>query len=159
VSRTPDRFPGTREEDEGVILEPGAVVPTTNGEIRYVTGSGFRFFEEGGEVGLSGSGITDTQHQALRQLIHFIDNGPANGFASGAYRETTGTTFPSAIIWWTSAAKTHKIVEKTMSYTGAFATSIQWKVYDTDGSTVLGTVTDAISYTGAFETSRTRTIA
>jgi hypothetical protein len=158
VSRTPDRCPGTRE-DEGVVLEPGAVSPTANGEIRYVTGSGFRFFEEGGEVGLSGSGITTSDHEELRQLIHFIDNGPANGFASGAYRENTGTVFPSAIIWWTSAAKTHKIVEKLLTYTGAFATTIQWKVYDTDGSTVLATVTDVVSYTGAFETSRTRTIA
>lgn len=158
MSRTPDRFPGTRE-DEGVVLEPGAVAPTANGEIRYVTGSGFRFFEEGGEVGLSGSGITTSDHEELRQLIHFIDNGPANGFASGAYRENTGTTFPSAIIWWTSAAKTHKIVEKLLTYTGAFATTIQWKMYDTDGSTVLATVTDVISYAGAFETSRTRTIA
>jgi hypothetical protein len=32
-------------------------------------------------------------------------------------------------------------------------------VYDTDGSTVLATVTDAITYGGVFETDRTRTIA
>lgn len=46
MARTPDRFPGERE-DEGVILEPGSVSPTVNGEIRYVTLKGFRFFEEG----------------------------------------------------------------------------------------------------------------
>jgi hypothetical protein len=32
-------------------------------------------------------------------------------------------------------------------------------MYDTDGSTVLVTVTEAITYTGAFEATRTRTIA
>jgi hypothetical protein len=158
VSRTPDRFPGTRE-DEGVVLEPGAVAPTVNGEIRYVTGSGFRFYEEGGEVGLSGSGLTPSQHEVVRQLIHFIDNGPAEGFVSGAYRENTGTVFPTAIIWYTDNTKVDKIVEKLITYTGAFATTIQWKMYDVDGSTVLATVTDTITYSGAFETSRTRTIA
>jgi hypothetical protein len=109
--------------------------------------------------GGEGSGISSAQHQALRQLIHFIDDGPANGFASGAYRVTTGTVFPSAITWWESAALLKKIVEKLITYVGAFPSSIQWKMYDTDGTTVIATVTDAITYSGPFETSRTRTIA
>ena len=52
-----------------------------------------------------------------------------------------------------------KIVEKLTTWSGATITQEQWKVYDTDGSTVLATITDAISYSGLFETSRTRTIA
>jgi hypothetical protein len=99
----------------------------------------------------------DADHAALRQLIHFIDNGPAEGFAS-AYRENTGGAFPSSVIWWTSPAKVSKIVEKNITYTGAFPTSFEWKMYDTDGSTVLAVVTDTITYSGAFESSRTRTI-
>lgn len=158
MGQTPDRFPGERE-DEGVLLEPSAVAPNTNGELRYVTGLGFRFYEEGVEKGLTGSGISEATHKVLRQLIHFIDGGPAEGFVTGAYRETTGTAFPSAIIWWESSAKLKKIVEKTLTYTGAFPTTIVWKVYATDGSTVLATVTDTITYSGAFETSRTRAIA
>lgn len=104
---------------------------------------------------------TSSQHQALRQLIHFIDNGPTNGFASGAYREITPSAnpFPTAVIWWVDSGKTQKIVEKLVTYTGALATQVQWKMYDTDGTTVLATVTDAISYSGVFETNRTRTIA
>lgn len=108
-----------------------------------------------------GSGITESQHRALRQLIHFIDNGPTNGFASGAYRENlpAADPFVTSVTWWTSNAKTHKIVEKLITYTGVLATQVQWKMYDTDGSTVLATVTDAITYSGIFESNRTRTIA
>lgn len=157
--RTADRFPGERE-DEAILLDVGSIAPTTNGELRYVTGVGFRFYEEGVEKGLTGTGISATQHKTLRQLIHFIDNGPAEGFVSGAYRETlpSASPFPTSVIWYTDSGKTDKIVEKLITYTGVNPTTIQWKMYDVDGSTVLATVTDAISYSGVFETSRTRTI-
>lgn len=110
---------------------------------------------------LVSTGISSATHQALRQLIHFVDNGPANGFASLAYRETTpsASIFPTAVIWYDDSTKAKKLVEKLITYTGVVATSIQWKMYDTDGTTVLATVTDAITYSGIFETSRTRTIA
>jgi len=104
-------------------------------------------------------GLTEAGHRTLRQLIHFIEDGPAEGFASGAYRETTGTVFPTAVVWYESSGKTKKIVERLISWTGANPTTDQWKIYDTDGSTVLWVVTDTISYSGVFETSRTRAIA
>lgn len=155
---TPDRFPGERE-DEGLKLDVGSIAPTTNGEVRYVTGSGFRFYEEGVEVGLAGSGVTEAQHKALRQLIHLADGGgPYEGFASGAYREITGTVFPSAIVWYDSSGEgKKKIVEKLMTYSGAFPATITFKAYDAS-ETLLVTVVDTITYSGAFETSRTRTI-
>lgn len=103
-------------------------------------------------------GLTTDAHKVLRQLIHFIDEGPAEGFASGAYKETTPTgPFPTSIIWWASAAKLVKIVELAVTYTGAFPTTMVWKVYDAAG-VLLATVSDAITYSGAFESSRTRTI-
>jgi hypothetical protein len=106
-----------------------------------------------------GGGITTSTHKALRQLIHFIDEGPAEGFATGAYREVTGTwVFPTAIIWWESSEKLKKIVERLITWTGISPTTIVWKIYDTDGSTVLATVTDTITYSGIFETSRSRAI-
>ncbi|UCH26700.1 MAG: hypothetical protein JSV66_03365 [Trueperaceae bacterium] len=106
-------------------------------------------------------GLTEEAHKAIRQLIHFINEGPAEGFASGAYKETlpSAAIFPTSVIWWESSSKLKKIVEKTITWTGVNATTIEWKMYDTDGSTVLVTVTDAISYSGIFETTRTRTIA
>ena len=109
-----------------------------------------------------GSGVTPTQHAALRQLIHLADGGgPFETFASGAYRERlpSGSLFPTSFIWWESSSKIKKIVERTITWTGILVTTDQWKVYDTDGVTVLATVTDTISYSGLFETSRTRTIA
>lgn len=107
------------------------------------------------------SGIAAEDHKALRQLIHFIDDGPAEGFVSGAYREIipSGDPFPTSIIWYEAPDKLKKIVEKTIVYnTNKTPSTITWRIYDTDGSTVLATVSDSISYSGVFETSRTRTI-
>lgn len=46
MPQTPDRFPGRREEEE-VLFVPGSTVPSENGSIAYVTGQGFRFYENG----------------------------------------------------------------------------------------------------------------
>lgn len=118
------------------------------------------------EVGASGStsGITAEQHKAIRQLIHFIDGGPAEGFASGAEEEIHDSFFPTASIWWTDSSRTDKIVEKTInrdppSGSNVTPNPITWKMYDTDGSTVLVTVTDEITYNGVKPIKRVRTIA
>jgi hypothetical protein len=107
---------------------------------------------------LSGGGLTEITHPAVRQLIHFVDNGPAEGFASGAYREITGTVFPTAVIWYDQAGVgKKKIVEKLITWTGATPTTIVWKVYDA-AEVLIATLTDTITYSGMFETSRARTI-
>lgn len=103
-----------------------------------------------------------TGHDSVRALIHFIDGGPAEGFATGAFHETlpSGSPFPDSYIWWESASKIDKIVELTVTRgAGQKPTTETWKVFDTDGSTVLAIVSDSISYSGPFETSRTRTIS
>jgi len=162
MPRTPDRFPGTREETE-VLLSTQASDPADEGATRYVTPGNFRLKDQLGVF--NPREVDESFHEALRALIHFIDEGPACSFASGAYKETlpAGDAFPTSIIWWESASKTQKIVEKTITRTGTGTnvkpTPIVWKMYDTDGTTVLCTVTDVIVYTGVFETSRTRTIA
>ena len=157
MGKTPDRFPG-ESDDEGIDLESVAASPTVNGQIRYKTAEGFRFFDEGVEKGL---GISALEHQTLRQLVHLAEEGgPWDGFASGAYEETLPVgPFPSSVIWYTSAAKTAKIVEETITYNGnkTIATDV-WKVYATDGVTVLLTATDTYSYSGVFVTSRTRVL-
>lgn len=105
--------------------------------------------------------VTLEKHKTLRQLIHFIEEGPAEGFASGAYKETlpTGSPFPTSVTWYESSGKAKKIVERLVTWTGTLVTTDQWKIYDTDGTTVLWIVTDTISYSGIFESTRTRTIA
>jgi hypothetical protein len=114
---------------------------------------------------ISAGGLTEAQHRILRQLIHFIDDGPAEGFASGAYKEISGGTpvFPTMVTWYESSAKDKKIVEKTINRTGVGSNTkpnpITWKVYETDGVTVKATVIDHIEYNGVFEVSRTRYIS
>lgn len=106
---------------------------------------------------VAGSGITAATHKTLLQLIHFIDEGPAEGFTTGATKTTTGTVFPTQNLW--KRADATKLVEQNITWTGVTPTTIQWKMYDTDGVTVLATVTDTITYSGVFEASRTRAIA
>ena len=109
-----------------------------------------------------GGGINDAEHRSLRHLIHFIDGGPALEFASGAFKETlpSGSPFPTSEIWYESAAKLDKIVELSITRgAGKRPVTEEWKMYDTDGSSVLETITDTILYSGPFETTRTRTIA
>jgi hypothetical protein len=153
MPRTPDPI------GDGLELPDAGYDPVNIGDI-YRNGTDIKAKDGSGVFNLrSGSGLTESAHRTLRQLIHFIDNGPANGFVSGAYRENIGGIFPTSITWYDDNTKVKKLVEKLLTYTGAFPTTIQWKMYDTDGSTVLATVTDAITYSGAFETDRTRTIA
>lgn len=109
-----------------------------------------------------GGGITPTEHQTLRQLIHFIDQGPGDGFASGAYKEIlpSNNPFPTSIIWYLDATKTKKLVEKTITYaSNKFPSVIRWQMYDFDGVTVIHTVIDTITYNTAFEATRTRAIS
>ena len=154
MPQTPDRRPGVLDE-EGINLEPN-LAPNADGQIRYVSGQGFKFFEEGVLKSLSGTGLSETSHRTLLQLIHFINEGPAEGFASGATKTVTGTVFPTQLLW--RRADSTKLVEKNTTWTGVLPTSIEWKIYDVDGTTVLATVTDTISYSGVFETGRTRTL-
>lgn len=158
MPRTPDRFPGEREEESIQFDTTDPALPIFEGELRYVQGVGFVIYQSG----LATPIVGNFQHPSLRQLVHLADEGgPFEGFASGAYQETlpSASPFPTSVIWWTSSAKTAKIVEETITYNPnkTIATD-QWKVYDVDGVTVLATVTDTISYSGVFETNRTRTI-
>jgi len=106
------------------------------------------------------AGVSDLGHGVLRQLIHLAGVGPMEGWPSGVYREITGQPFPTNMTWWTSAAKTTKILELNVTRNPEQNPTVeQWIMYDADGTTVLKTITDAITYSGAYETSRTRTIA
>ena len=160
MPRTPDRFPGTRE-DEALQLEATSLA-TVVGEVRF-DGTRYSLKDVAGEYDpRSGSGISDAQHKTLLHLIHFIDEGPAEGFTSGATKTVTGGLFPTLIQWKRQDATL--LVEKIITRSGGGATvvaptPIVWKIYDTDGSTVLATVSDAITYSGIAEVSRVRTIS
>ena len=103
------------------------------------------------------SGITAADHKALLQLIHFIDEGPAEGFSTGATKTVTGGLFPTQVLW--RRADATKLVQQDVTWTGVLPTTVVWRIYAADGTTVLATVTDAITYSGVYEVSRTRSIA
>lgn len=137
--------------------------------IQYLEGYGFTtgvrvgFDQLDGYVQslLGGGGSLEPAHKTLRDLIHFIDEGPGDGFASGAFKEIlpTGSPFPTSITWYLDIAKTKKLVEKFITYNSShFPINIHWNMYDYDGVTLIHTVIDAITYSTAFEASRTRTI-
>lgn len=163
MPRTPDRFPGEREE-EGILFDTtDPADPTVEGEVKYVQGGGFRYVE-GGVVypWRDSTGLTEDCHRTLRQLIHLADGagGPFERFISGAVRVTTGGPFPTNITWYTSSLLTDKIVEKQITYNpNRTPATVSWAVYGPDGTTVIATASDSINYSGAFETDRTRTIS
>ncbi len=110
---------------------------------------------------IGGGGSLEPAHKTLRDLIHFIDEGPGDGFATGAFKEVLplGSPFPTSITWYLDVAKTKKLIEKFITYNSShFPINIQWNMYDYDGVSLIHTVIDAITYSTAFEASRTRTI-
>jgi len=114
------------------------------------------------QLAAAGSGVTEAAHKTLLQLIHFLDEGPAKGFTSGATKTVTGGLFPTLIEWKRQDGTL--LVEKTITRSGGGATKMKptpvvWKLYDTDGTTVLETVSDVITYGGINETGRVRTIS
>jgi hypothetical protein len=151
---------GTKDPIQGNLELEEDTTPVAVGQVRLVGGA-FKAMDSAGVFDLrSGSGLSEAAHKALRQLIHFIDDGPGHGFASGAFKETVGGVFPTAETWFVvgSTPPAGKIVELLTTWASAKITQEIWRIYDTDGSTVLATVTDAITYSGVFETTRTRTI-
>jgi hypothetical protein len=141
----------------------GSLTRLTNGTSYLIsTGNITIVTQSNGAVKIGTSAVNSSQHAALRQLIHLAEEGgPFEEFTLGSYREVlpTGDPFPTSVIWWETSAKLKKIVEETVTYNSQkLITSDVWKVYNTDGVTVLKTATDTITYSGVFETNRTRTI-
>ena len=105
------------------------------------------------------SGITAVQHETIPHLIHYLDEGPGDGFG-GAYKKVLGFPFVSSVTWYTNQSMQYKIIEKQIARNSInMPITITWTVYSTDGVTAVHTVLDNITYINdIFETSRTRTI-
>jgi len=95
----------------------------------------------------------------LPALDFYVDEGPVDGLA-GAFKEVlpTASVLPTSVIWYTDSGKTKKVVEKLLTYTDILPATVTWKLYDTDGVTVLKTAVDTFTYSGIFESTRTRVI-
>jgi hypothetical protein len=114
----------------------------------------------------AGGGLTPDQHKALRQLIHFLDDGPGAGFAAGPYyKEITFTNlvFPIDITWYEDSGKTKMIFKKEIVRSGGAATlvaptPIRYYVYKSDGTSWAARAVDTITYSGVIEQHRSRAV-
>lgn len=105
------------------------------------------------------SGISSNDHKTLRQLIHFINEGPGDGFYTNPFREIVGQPFPTRITWWSDAGKTLRLFQTEITRSGIYPVTESYKMYDADGTTVVARATDSISYFGAYEVARSRSFA
>lgn len=137
---TPDRFPGSREEDE-IVLEEQAVDPADEGAIRYVNGS-LKGKDSTGVFDLrSGGGISEAEHLALDQLVHELDEDYYENYTYSGSKITNVTV-------WTDVSMTTKIREYQYTYTGSRIT--QEVIIQYDGSGVeVERLTLSYSYTGS----------
>lgn len=84
---------------------------------------------------------------------------------SAAYSEivlVTGRPWPASVTWYTSSAKTIKLVEKEFAYGSVpVPTTVTMRLYNgTVANTVVRTITDTITYTNnVFEATRTRVVS
>jgi hypothetical protein len=107
------------------------------------------------------SDILSSNIVTTRKLITFIEEGPAEGFASGAYKEILpfGDPFPTSITWWDSPVKNNKIVEQIYTYNNNnIIIQEEWNAYDATGN-IVTTISDTITYDDVIEISRIRTIS
>jgi len=153
MARTPDRFPGTRLEEE-LQLEDQGSDPTTTGGMTY-NGGAFAFKDSVGvfDPRTGGSGLTPSTHRTQDQLVHDI--------AETSYDELvyTGSRI-DALITWTTAGKTQKIREELYTYAGNQVTQIVTKQYDGAGVLVVGeTMTETVTYSGNKVTAMPRSVA
>lgn len=102
-------------------------------------------------------GLTEEGHKVLRQLIHWIPDGPGDGFSTTPFKKTTWSgIFKTAEVWWESSSMLKKIFEHTMTWTGINKTGEVWTLYKTDGTSPHARATDTITFNGIFEDERTR---
>ncbi len=147
MPRTPDSRDGPLYEEE-IRFEEQSSDPSGDGYMRYVSGA-FRMQDDDG---VFDPRFSDIDHKVIRHLIHLAEHGgPWDEFSTSPYREPKSGSGPwdHGYIWWESSSKSKKIVEKTINRnSNKTPSTIVWKVYDTDGSTVLVTATDTYAYTG-----------
>lgn len=112
---------------------------------------------EGLEVGQDQ--LADDINLDLNKLLFYVNEGPVEGFSIG-YKEIIGQPFPTNVTWYSDPLNTKKIVEKIIIRNPIkMPTSITWNLFDSDGTTIIKSLTDSITYTSnVFETSRVRVI-
>lgn len=87
-----------------------------------------------------------------RKLINYINNGPVEEY-NNPYLEVTpfNSAFPTSSIWYTDNTKTKKVYEEYYERYSGSATLINpnpitYKLYKSDGVTILIQATDTVTY-------------
>jgi hypothetical protein len=151
VTTTPDRFPGPQEEEE-LIVTPLDSDPVIGGAIRYVSGS-FRAMDGDGVFNLrSGSGLSESAHEVLDQLVHEVAEDSFDEVVYGVGNRVIG------YIVWETSGKLKKIREEQYIYAGNLVTSIVVTQYDAAGD-LKDQFTETVAYTGNRVDSITRVVA
>jgi hypothetical protein len=138
--KTPDQFPGVSIE-EGQIFEDVGVVPTQQGEVRYLSGS-FIMSDSLGAFNPrhTGSTFDEQQHEGLYTLTHFQ--------TMNTFDEVIYTGLPrriSNVISWDSPSKIRKVREQRYIYTQHRVTQLIDAQYDAIG-TLKYVLTESVSY-------------
>lgn len=130
MSRTPDSFPGQREEEDLLFITTGSL-PTQDGQILYATGtisgSGF-FFREAGVV--KTLGMNSTQHELEFTLAHQI---VSSTYDVVSYDNNSRLT---QMITWADASLGRKVQQFDLQYSGsnALITAMTSSQYDSTGT-------------------------
>jgi hypothetical protein len=153
MGRTPDRFPGTREEEE-LLFETNAPDPTDDGAVRY-NGTSFRMKDSTGvfDPRTGGTGLTAATHRPLDQLVHNIAEDSFEEYTYTASRVTKLTI-------WTDNGKTIKIRESDFTYSGSQIATAVTRQYDAAGVLIVGDpMTESFTFTGSNVTSIERVMS
>ena len=138
MPRTPDRFPGEREE-EGILLTPVPDSPGVNGEIRYIDGVGFQFFQEGIIRMFDDDASVDATHENIDSLVHEL--------AEDSYLEITRDIagLVASSVYWTNSNKVRKIRESIVTRgVDGRVTQVEENQYDGLGA-VIQSITTTIT--------------
>jgi hypothetical protein len=151
MARTPDRFPGARQEEELQLTDEG-VDPSAVGALSQNSGALLGKDNIGVFNLRSGTGISEGSHRGLDQLVHEIAETSFDEF------NYTGNQVDD-IITWTTAGKTQKIREQIFTYSSNKISVIVTKQYDGVGVLIVGeTLTETFAYSGSKVASITRVL-
>lgn len=98
-------------------------------------------------------------HNRLADIIHFLPEGPGDGWASGAVC-VEGFAGPLQVssTWYTDATQTKRIISVAWTYTGPLVSTAKWTLFSpADGVTIARTLTDSYTFNGPLLQTRTRT--
>ncbi len=142
MSRTPDRFSGVREEEQIQFEDQYGTMPTGPGEFLYSDG----FFWLQDQYGVfnprtGGSGIDETQHHNLDQLVHDVSEDSYDTIIYVDSRITNITT-------WTSPSMVTKVREEQYTYDSGKVSQAVTIQYNGSGTEV-ERLTEDYTYSGS----------